>query len=179
MKVSFLVFVYANRVWHTISMRLRSKRNHINGNFCKIITEIVSENSGEIREECQLLDRIRNDSSSRVALAPLARSTDRPIARNRGSTFKNDCRQIHVGLAKCPMCIAWVRAKKRRTRNFDASTRNQSVIHDITISIGIQSTFMTRRLALRASEYFILSLKVVTSLRRIEFFYKIKLVLSI
>jgi len=82
MKVSFLVFVYVNRVWHSTSMRLRFKQNNVNVNFCEIM-EIVSENSGEIRGESSM-SAARSDSQC-VASSCIrsTRSFDRPIDRLR------------------------------------------------------------------------------------------------
>lgn len=102
---SVILFVYVNRIWHTISMRLEFKQNNINVNFCEIM-EIVSENSGEIRAESST-SAARSDSQ-RVALA---RSTD-----CAGALSKNDCRQSRPG--EMLECIAWVRVEKR-TRNFN------------------------------------------------------------
>lgn len=58
----------------------------------------------------------RSDSQ-RVALA---RSLARPIARNRGSTFKHDCRQNRSG--EMFEHITWVRVEKG-TRDFDEITK--------------------------------------------------------
>lgn len=113
---SLSAFVYVNRIRHTISMRLRSKQDHANVNFFTKswrprarAAEKLARNRQYVSS--QLLDRIRNAS----------RSIARPIARNCGSTFKNDCRGSRP--SEIFQCIAWVRVE-RRTRNFGEITKS-------------------------------------------------------
>jgi len=87
---SIILGLCFNRVQHTISMRFRSKQNA--NNFCEIM-EIASENSREICAESTSIAWLYLQCNA------FAYSLDRPIACNRGSTFKNDCRKSR--LAKC------------------------------------------------------------------------------
>jgi len=120
MKVSFSAFV---SIVFSIPFRWGLDLN-ANINFCEII---ASENSGEICTESTSIAWLY------LQCVAFAYSLDWPIACNRGSTFKNDCRKSRLSVM-CK-CIAWVRMKKR-TCNFDEITKSIDLTHTHTHTLA-------------------------------------------